>query len=84
MANWRYKIQLNKVLADLDKDYDFSRLEEDCPPEAKEKIAQEIEKALPLNHLAGRVRNAKSIAALNRALEAVYNEADRTLVWCGF
>ena len=84
MANWRHKIQLNEVLAELDERFDFSRLEEDCPQEVKQTIADEVQKAFPLARFAKQILAAKSIAALDRVLEKVFDAADRELVWCGF
>jgi hypothetical protein len=79
MARWQYKINLGSVL----EKYDLSRVEEDCPMEVKEAIAAEIAKAPPLVKFVEVVRRSKSIAALKRLLEGIYDEADETGVWCG-
>lgn len=84
MANWKYKIDLNKVISEMSDKHDLSYVEEDCPQEVKDAIAGEIRKAEPISYLAGRILNCKSIAAVNRALGRVFEEADRRLVWCGF
>lgn len=84
MANWNYKIELNKVMTKVSNDFDLSNYEEECPKEVKEAIAIEVEKAIPLKHFAPKLRKAVSIAEVNRIIERVYNEADRSLVWCGF
>jgi hypothetical protein len=63
--------------------HDLSRIEEDCPAELKEAIATEIAKALPLVKFVEVVRRRKSIADLTRLMEAIYDEADATSVWCG-
>lgn len=81
--NWRHKIELNKVMSDVCDKHDLSRVEEDCPEEVKEALATEIEKAWPIAHFCKKIRSAKSIAAVNRILERVYNDADRHAVWCG-
>ena len=83
MANWRFQIQLNKVLADQEEKHDFSRVEEPCPQECLEELAVEVSKAWPLARFAGQLRKAKSIAEVNRILENVYNAADTHRVWCG-
>ena len=84
MANWREKIELNEVLSKMSDEYDLSLLEEDCPTPVKEAIAKEIEKSTWLKRFSSRIRKAKSIAAVNRILEQVFDEADRMKVWCGF
>jgi len=83
MANWKYKIELNAVTADMSEKHDLTRHEEDCPEEVKEAIATELEKVQPLEPFASRVRNTKSIAALNRLLSQIYDAADENSVWCG-
>lgn len=81
--NWRYKIELRKVLSDMADQHDLERVEEPCPEEVKTAIATEIEKALPLHRFAKQIRQAKSIAAVNRILNKIYDEADQSAVWCG-
>lgn len=83
MANWRYKITLNQTLSNLADEYDLKCVEEDCPQPVKEAIIKELLKANPLVGFVGQIRASKSIAAVNRVLEQVYNEADRNLIWCG-
>lgn len=83
MANWRHKIELNQVIEDLSEKYNLSCHEEDCPQEVKEGIAKEIEKAWPIKRHADEVRKVKSIAALYRRLDLVFDDADTHLVWCG-
>lgn len=83
MARWRYKIELSRVLAEVGEKFDLERVEENCPEECKEALAKEVSKAWPLRGFADDIRSAKSIAAVNRILARVYDEADRMLVWCG-
>jgi hypothetical protein len=83
MANWQHKIELNQILKQASENHDLSREEEDCPAEVKTAIAAEVEKAAPLAHFGKLIRNAKSIAKVNRLLQQVYNEADYSKVWCG-
>lgn len=82
--NWRYKIELNKVLADMGDQFDLSCVEKRCPKAVKEALAKEVEKAAPLRRFASTILSAKSIAEVERILENVFNEADRSAVWCGF
>jgi hypothetical protein len=82
MANWRYRIKLGSVLEKCNEKFDLSRHEEDCPEEVRELIATEVSKAMPLHRFSRRVRAVKSIAELNRLLALIYDEADRSLVWC--
>ena len=63
--------------------HDLSILEDPCPDEVKDAIAAELAKSASLAHFSGRIRKAKSIAAVNRVLAAVFDEADRMHVWCG-
>ena len=84
MANWRYKVELNKVVSEMNDKYDLSHLEDAPPKEVVETIAKEVEKVVPLMTHTSKIRRAKSIASLNRALEMVYDAADKELVWCGF
>ncbi|RJQ30326.1 hypothetical protein C4565_00650 [Candidatus Parcubacteria bacterium] len=84
MANWKHNIELNKVINQASEEHDLTRFEEDCPEEVKEAIAREIEKAWPLSHHAKEIRAVKSIAALNRRLVLVFDDADYHKVWCGF
>jgi hypothetical protein len=74
---------LNQILKQVSENYDLSREEEDCPAEVKEAIAVELEKAPPLKRFAEHIRNAKSIAKVNRVLDNVWDEADYSKVWCG-
>ncbi len=83
MAEWQHRINLAGVLSAMGEKHDLSRVEEDCPEEVKEALAVEIRKAPPISHFAGRIKRAKSIAAVNRALAALYDDADRWKVWCG-
>lgn len=83
MANWRERINLHGVLHQMNGKHDLSRLEEECPKEVKDALAAEVEKSTALRYLAPQIRRAKSIAAVNRKLEAVFDEADVNLVWCG-
>jgi hypothetical protein len=80
---WRYKIDLANVLIECAEKHDMSRVEEDCPEEVKEMIIQEISKASPLKRFAKPIQDCKSIAALNRVLEQIYDESDFSRVWCG-
>lgn len=82
--NWREKIELNQVVSKMSEKFDLERHEEPCPKEAKENLAKEVEKSIWLNRFAPKIRATKSIAALNRVLEDVFNEADRRRIWCGF
>ena len=83
MANWQYKINLLGVLEKANDDHDLSIHEDPCPEDVKEAIALEISKAPPLKYLANRVKNCKTIAALNRILNRIFDVADVSLVWCG-
>lgn len=83
MGHWLHKIELRKVLDEMCDRHDLTRAEDDCPEEVKEAIAKELEKAPPLAHFAGQFRRCRAIAAVNRLLEKMYDEADRTRVWCG-
>lgn len=83
MANWREKIDIHGVLHKMNTKHDLSRLEEECPQEVKDALAAEVEKSSALRYLAPQIRRARSIAAVNRKLEAVFDEADVNLVWCG-
>ncbi len=81
MADWRYRIALNKVIEEMNEKHDLSRQEDPCPQEVLDALSKEVSKAPPLVHFVGRIKRAKTIAALNRILEIVYDEADRFLVW---
>lgn len=84
VANWQEKISLNQTLARLGDEHDLSRQEEPCPTVVREAMAAEVEKSNRLFRHGKRIREAKSIAEVNRILEDVYNDADRHLVWCGW
>ncbi len=81
--NWRYKIDLAGALKKAGDKYDLEFVEENCPKEVKELLASEVKKAFPIAYFAPQIMKAKSIAAVNRILEKVYDEADRSAVWCG-
>ena len=83
MARWRESIELNKVVASVSDEFDLTRLEEDCPEEAKSRLAAEVEKSSWLRRHGKRLREARSIAEVNRILESVFEDADRHLIWCG-
>jgi hypothetical protein len=83
MTSWRYTIELNRVLALLDKKFDLTRVEKSCPRAVKRAIADELDKAPPLSQFANKIRAAKSIAEVNRLLDAIYDAADTSGVWCG-
>jgi hypothetical protein len=83
MTEWRYKIDLAGVMLKCAEEHDLSHAEEDCPAEVKEAIATEITKAWPLKRFAPVIRESKSIAEINRVLRNIYDEADRSSVWCG-
>ena len=83
MANWLHKIELNAVIAEVSEEYDLECVEEKCPQEAKESLALEVEKAPPIAHFGALIRKCKSIAAVNRMLERIFNAADAQKVWCG-
>lgn len=83
MADWRHHINLRTVIDDCCEEYNLECVEEDCPEAVKEAIATEIEKAWPIQHFGPRIRDCVSIAEVNRVLNAVFNEADAKLVWCG-
>lgn len=82
--NWQYKISLNKVLSQLNDEFDFEKLEAPCPQEAKTAIAVEIARALPLKRFRQQIIDCQTIAEMNRVLERIYDAADRSKVWCGF
>ncbi len=81
---WAYSIELNKLLSDFDSKYDFSIVEEECPKEVLDATCEEISKSIFLSKFKCEVKKCKSIAAFNRVLEKIYNEADRRRIWCGF
>lgn len=83
MANWRYKIELNKVISQVSEDFDLSQFEEPCPENVRVALAEECEKAAPLRRFGRQLRDASSIAEVNRILDSVFSEADQQLVWCG-
>lgn len=83
MAKWHYKIQLNEVLEQASEDFDLSCFEKKCPKSVKTKLAAEVEKAPPLARFGARILRAVSIAEVNRVLSEVFDEADRSRVWCG-
>lgn len=83
IANWQHRINIIGVLADANTRHDLSCVEEDCPDDVKEALAKEVEKAWPVAQFASKLREAKSIAAVNRVLDNMFDEADRSLVWCG-
>lgn len=82
--NWRETIELNPVISEMSEKYDLDHVENDCPEEVKEKLAGEVEKSWTLKRFAPKLLKAKSIAEVNRILGNVFNEADRSKVWCGF
>lgn len=84
MANWRYKIELNKAIATVSETFDLTREEEEIPPEAANIIANEMRKAPPLISTADLIIKAKTIAEANRIIDRAYDIADKHLVWCGF
>ncbi len=81
MADWRYRIALNKVIEEMNEKYDLSHQEDPCPQEVLDALSKEVSKAPPLVHFVGRIKRVKTVAALNRALSEVFDEADRFLVW---
>lgn len=83
MANWLHKIELLKAIGAANDAHDLSRAEEPCPVEVIESFAAEVVKAPPLARFAEKFRACKSIAAVNRTLEQVFNAADASRVWCG-
>ena len=83
MANWIEKIELNKAINIATEQYDLSRHEEPCPNEVKELIIAELNRSQILRRFAISVKKVKSIAALNRLLVQIYDEADYRKVWCG-
>ena len=83
MANWRYTIDLHKVLGECEEQYDLEEVEFPCPEPVKTAIVAELDKAPPLRPFCADIKECKSIAAVNRVLDRVFNEADRKLVWCG-
>lgn len=84
MAQWRYKILLNETISRLSEEHDLTRFEEPCPEVVKTDICAELNKAAPLCRFVKDVEKCKTIAALNRLLVRIFDEADRSLVWCGF
>ena len=81
--SWRHEIELNDALAEADERFDLSRVEEPMPDEVKDLIIAELRKAWPLSRFVKQIQDAKSIAEGNRVLENIFNEADRSRVWCG-
>lgn len=80
---WKETINIHGVLDNANAKHDLSRVEEPCPGNVKEELAREVEKSTALKTFAPRIRNAKSIAAVNRVLNKVFNAADANLVWVG-
>ena len=80
---WSEKIDLNRLLTKLDEEYDLERVEENCPQAVKEAIVAEIRKSTWLASYAEDVLACKSIAAVNRCLQKIYDVADIRRVWCG-
>lgn len=83
MPQWIEKIELGEVLRKVNEEFDLSRVEERCPVPVKKQLIAVIEKSSKLRHFADAIHKARSIAALNRLIEEIYNEADRVRVWCG-
>ncbi len=79
---WIYECDLNGAIRRNNKQHDLSRHEEPIPPEVVTTICAELQKAPPLARFVREVCEAKSIAALNRILTNVFDEADRRRVWC--
>jgi hypothetical protein len=61
------------------EEHDLTHIEEDCPEEVKEAIAIEIVKAWPLKRFAQTIRQAKSIAEVNRILKNIYDDLIQSL-----
>ena len=83
MTNWREGIELNAAIAESSERFDLSRHEEPMPTEAAERLACAVESSVWLQRFGRQIREAKSIAEVNRILASVFNEADKKLVWCG-
>lgn len=83
MSVWKYKIELNQVLRDMSNTFDLTCVEEPCPKSVKRAIAKELEKVPGLVPLSKKAMRVKSIAAMNRLLEEIFDAADRQLVWLG-
>lgn len=83
MANWKEKIELAEVLRKVSDENDLSEVERVCPKVVKDALCKEITKSSRLKHFVPRIRSARSIAAVNRVIEQVYNTADVEKVWCG-
>jgi len=83
MPVWIEKIELNKAIADSCEQFDLERVEEPMPDEAKALLMKEIRRSTRLSRFASEIEAAGSIAAVNRILERVYDEADRCRIWCG-
>lgn len=83
MANWKQKINLNQILEQLSEEFDLSEVERPCPTVVKNKIANEVERVTVLKPFGKQIRKSRSIAAVNRILEQVFQVADENLVWCG-
>ena len=83
MAKWNEHIELNAAINRACDEFDLTCHEEDCPTEVKEMLATELAKSQRLGHFANQMRSVKSIAAMNRLLVRVYDEADRFKIWLG-
>ena len=83
MANWKYKIELGRVMDEMCDKHDLSRFEEELPQEVKDAISAELAKAPPLARFAKRIKGAKSIAEGNRILNDMFDVADEKRVWTG-
>lgn len=84
MPHWAEKIELNKAISLANDRHDLSRHEEQVPDEVKALLNAELGKSLILCHFVQRVNACKSIAALNREIAKIYDQADQHRVWCGF
>lgn len=83
MTNWRQRIDLNGAIARANEAHDLTRVEESPPAEVVEMLCRELEKSEVLRRHVKPLRACLSIAALNRRLSLVFDDADRGRVWCG-
>lgn len=84
MAYWKHRIDLIKVINNMDDKYDLKDDDTDCPDEVKKAIVDELIKVpvvfdlyLPM------VIDAVTVKDLNVVLDDIYDQADNERVWCG-
>lgn len=84
MTNWREKIELYKVIREVQAEFNLSDDSDVCPIEVKEKLAAEIEKSWLLSTYGRKIREAITVEDVNNILDKVFDRADSNRIWCGF